>query len=257
MFFFLTANNNYPLRGGKFNNFEGGQSVNALFAGGWVGAKPDKNRLSPFTSDTMMSINDLAETLLEMVTDRPYPDGGMRNAPRPLTGVPMWKAILQKTQVPCKITYSEVMELRVGPDITDFKKSDSPKTTLLSLMGAGHPTSPTTPSLSRTSATSMFDVAAHPTVTRPCSHSTITGMGNLLPGVLGLFLMPCSGTLLHRSCFQCCEEITRRTGNAKKHGTQRGDVPCEAGVCIDLGLYGVLRPSMLSTLFTCSAVTKV
>ncbi|CAE7631030.1 ARSB, partial [Symbiodinium sp. CCMP2456] len=100
----------------------GGQRVNALFAGGWVGAKLDKNRLSPFTSDTVMSINDLAETLLEMITDRPYPDGGMRNAPGPLTGVPMWKAILQKTQVPRKITYSEVMELRVGPDITDLKK---------------------------------------------------------------------------------------------------------------------------------------
>ena len=134
------------------------------------------------------------------------------------------------------------MELRVGPDITDFKTSGSLKATLLSLMGAGHPTSPTTPSLSRTSATSMFDVAAHPTVTRPCSQTTITGMGNLLPGVLGLFLMPCSETFLHRSCFQCCEEITRRTGNAKKHGTQRGDVPWEAGVCIDLGLFGVLRP---------------
>lgn len=117
-----TANNNYPLRGGKFNNFEGGQRVNALWAGGWVGKQLDKYRLSPFTSDTVMSINDLAETLLEMITDRPYPDGGMRNAPGPLTGVPMWKAILQKTQVPRKITYSEVMELRVGPDITDLKK---------------------------------------------------------------------------------------------------------------------------------------
>ena len=101
------------------------------------------------------------------------------------TGVPMWKAILQKTQLPRKMTYSEVMELRVGPDITDSKESGSLKAALLSLMGAGHPTSPTTPSLSRTSATSMFDVAAHPTVTRPCSNSTITRMGNLLPGVLG------------------------------------------------------------------------
>ena len=117
-----TANNNYPLRGGKFNNFEGGQRVNALFAGGWVGAELDKHRLSPFTSNTVMSINDLAETLLEMITCRPYPDGGMRNPPGPLTGVPMWRAILEKSQVPRKITYSEVMELRVGPDITDFKK---------------------------------------------------------------------------------------------------------------------------------------
>ena len=113
---------------------------------------------------TAMSVNDLAETLLEMVTDRPYPDGGMRNAPRPLTGVPMWKAILQKSQVPCKITYSEVMELRVGPDITDFKKIwFTESSTLISLMGTEHPTPPTTPSLSRTSDTSTFDLAALPT----------------------------------------------------------------------------------------------
>ncbi|CAE7610667.1 ARSB [Symbiodinium natans] len=117
-----TANNNYPLRGGKFNNFEGGQRVNALFSGGWVTETLQKYHVQPFTSNTVMSINDLSETLLEMITGRPYPDGGMRNEPGPLTGVPMWRAIFEKTQVPRKITYSEVMELRVGANIVDLKK---------------------------------------------------------------------------------------------------------------------------------------
>ena len=117
-----TANNNYPLRGGKFNNFDGGQRVNAFFTGGWVGKALEKYRLKPFTSDTVMAINDLSETLLEMITGKQYPDGGMRNDRNPLTGVPMWQAILYKTQVPRRISYSESMQLRVGPDISDFRK---------------------------------------------------------------------------------------------------------------------------------------
>jgi len=108
-----TANNNYPLRGGKFNNFEGGQRVNALFGGGWVMRELKENKLRPFTSKTVMSIADLPETLLEMVTGRPYPDGGMGNTPGPLTGIPLWNTILEKKQVPRDITYSPVMQLEV------------------------------------------------------------------------------------------------------------------------------------------------
>ncbi|CAE7694610.1 Arsb, partial [Symbiodinium pilosum] len=100
----------------------GGQRVNAFFTGGWVRNQLWKWWLKPFKSHTVMSINDLSETLLQMITGRKYPGGGMRNEPGPLSGVPMWTAILYKKQVPRRITYSEVMELRVGRSIKDFKK---------------------------------------------------------------------------------------------------------------------------------------
>eukprot|EP00439_Symbiodinium_sp_Y106_P010847 s6661_g1.t1 len=43
-------------------------------------------------------------------------------------------------------------------------------------------------------------------------------MGRFVCGARGCLLVvePELLMLLHRSCFQCCEEITRRTGNAKK-----------------------------------------
>ena len=117
-----SANNNYPLRGGKFNNFDGGQRVNAFFTGGWVGLALKKYRMKPFTSHTVMAINDLSETLLEMITEKQYPEGGMRNERSPLTGVPMWKAIVYKTQVPRRISYSDSMQLRVGQHLSEFRK---------------------------------------------------------------------------------------------------------------------------------------
>ena len=117
-----TANNNFPLRGGKFNNFDGGQRVNALFSGGWIEGALNHYDLKAFYSETVMAMNDVPETLLQMVTGRPYPDGGMRNKPGPLSGIPLWDKILQKRQVPRRITYSETMEIKVGPNIADLRK---------------------------------------------------------------------------------------------------------------------------------------
>ncbi|CAJ1398023.1 unnamed protein product [Effrenium voratum] len=117
-----TANNNFPLRGGKFNNFDGGQRVNALFSGGWIEGALNHYDLKAFYSETVMAMNDVPETLLQMVTGRPFPDGGMRNKPGPLSGIPLWDKILQKRQVPRRITYSETMEIKVGPNIADLRK---------------------------------------------------------------------------------------------------------------------------------------
>ena len=115
-----TANNNYPLRGGKFNHFDGGQRVNAFFSGGWVRTALEEKSLTPFVSDTVMAINDVPDTLLQMIGE-----SGMNNAPGPLTGVPLWDKILDKKQDdqdPRFIVYSSSMELIVPPNIEHLKK---------------------------------------------------------------------------------------------------------------------------------------
>ena len=111
-----TANNNFPLRGGKFNNFEGGQRVNAFFSGGWVEAALAAKKLSPFTSETVMAINDVPETLLHMVGIK----HGMGHASGPLTGVALWHKILHKQQNERMIAYSKTMQLIVTPQ--DLRK---------------------------------------------------------------------------------------------------------------------------------------
>ena len=113
-----TANNNFPLRGGKFNNFEGGQRVNAFFSGGWVEAALAAKSLSPFTSETVMAINDVPETLLHMVGIK----HGMGHASGPLTGVALWHKILHKEQHERRIVYSETMQLIVTPNVQDLMK---------------------------------------------------------------------------------------------------------------------------------------
>lgn len=113
-----TANNNYPLRGGKFNNFEGGQRVNAFFSGGWVESALKHKSLSPFHSDTVMAINDVPETLLQMIGA----NTSMGHEPGPLTGVPLWHKILHGKQWPRAISYSRYMQLNVTEDITGLTK---------------------------------------------------------------------------------------------------------------------------------------
>lgn len=113
-----TANNNFPLRGGKFNNFEGGQRVNAFFSGGWVEAALAAKSLSPFTSETVMAINDVPETLLHMVGIKHV----MGHASGPLTGVALWHKILHKEQHERRIAYSETMQLIVTPNVQDLRK---------------------------------------------------------------------------------------------------------------------------------------
>ena len=56
------AANNYPLKGGKFNDWEGGVRTNAFISGGFV---PDENRGSSFNgvihiSDWYATLSDLA-----------------------------------------------------------------------------------------------------------------------------------------------------------------------------------------------------
>ena len=60
-----------PVLGGKFNNFDGGQRVNAFFSGGWIECALRDSNMQPFTSETVVAINDVPETLLELVTGKP------------------------------------------------------------------------------------------------------------------------------------------------------------------------------------------
>ena len=46
------------------------------------------------------------------VEARKYPDGGMRNTPGPLSGVPLASEIFEGKQKPRRITYSEDMAPR-------------------------------------------------------------------------------------------------------------------------------------------------
>jgi hypothetical protein len=55
-----TVNNNYPLRGSKFNSFDGGLCVPQFLTGGWIDKEIMEKDRTSVTSSTYMFANDWA-----------------------------------------------------------------------------------------------------------------------------------------------------------------------------------------------------
>lgn len=55
-----TVNNNYPLRGSKFNSFDGGLRVPQFITGGWINQEIKEKDRTSVTSSTYMFVNDWA-----------------------------------------------------------------------------------------------------------------------------------------------------------------------------------------------------
>merc|ERR1719359_2337792 len=98
------AANNYPLRGGKFSDFEGGVRVNSFVSGG-QNVIPEKNRGTSFTG--IVSVADWYGTLSEIagvdpfdyVANRTNDWLAARNLPLlpKVDSVPQWEFILNGT----------------------------------------------------------------------------------------------------------------------------------------------------------------
>ena len=83
--------NNYPLRGGKFSNFEGGIRVNAAVGGGWLpeDRRGEKEERLVTTDDWLMTYASIAGVDTTKLTD----DGAVALGLKDFTGVDQWGVI--------------------------------------------------------------------------------------------------------------------------------------------------------------------
>eukprot|EP00804_Cyclotella_cryptica_P015892 CCRYP_006381-RA/>CCRYP_006381-RA protein AED:0.26 eAED:0.26 QI:16/1/1/1/1/1/6/269/500 len=119
-----TANNNFPLRGSKFNAFEGGIRVPQFLSGGWIENSLPKGQ--NFKSNTYVFALDWAPTLLEMVGgpgSKKYLLGDWKGASY---GNELWKYIKNSISDPKKpsqleryVSYSLDLYFRVTKTTTN------------------------------------------------------------------------------------------------------------------------------------------
>lgn len=119
-----TVNNNYPMRGQKFEAFEGGVHVPQFMTGGWLEKNLPENTL-PAVSDTYIFTMDIGPTLLQMAggsrsdllgdrTGAVYGDSLFENIKASI-GVNSTETMHQKER---KVSYDSSVFFEVGENAT-------------------------------------------------------------------------------------------------------------------------------------------